>query len=446
MTVIINCEQKYRLNDYLINLLMGVRLSSKGIRNIESYLTEKDFSFICSEKVYECSKVFAVFCAPRVLLSLQSDGLMNSFCISDQDNSFEKFLCLVRGEEIALNTALSYQLFSIAQQLGNNEVMDLCKTFLSKNVINISNVIDLIVNNKKCGLPIENEISFLIGEISNIKLNKLFEIDPYIIRDILNHPQFPEESKNVIIAQTLKTQGNKAQCLVELLNPQTIDDVILSIILNVLNPSEITVPIWELMFQILNSKQTRVPISKPSMVPTKSVNFDSKVPLEGIINDFRKRCRKNPHDSQMIVITPSSKVHLEAHKIIDPHNKEYWLSDDTPFTNDTPNFTIDFKKRKVLLKSYTLKTLNYPAGNYHMKSWVVEISCNGSEWKIIHSVQNSPILNSKAKIENFSVSQSEECIPSRYIRIRMTEENYYNTKQMCLAGIEVFGDIFEEQK
>ena len=96
----------------------------------------------------------------------------------------------------------------------------------------------------------------------------------------------------------------------------------------------------------------------------------------------------------------------------------------------------DFKKRKIKLTNYQIKSYDYQ--NCHLKSWIIEISNDGINWRKIDERVNCPTLNGRLITGTFEVQQDEF---SRYVRLYQTDIQYLRFSfKNCetLAGPYIF--------
>jgi hypothetical protein len=76
----------------------------------------------------------------------------------------------------------------------------------------------------------------------------------------------------------------------------------------------------------------------------------------------------------------------------------------------------------------------------NLKSWVIEVSSDGSDWEAIDRYENNNELNDSSLIKTFSVSKSIECRFTRFDQIGL---NYYGNHQLLFSALEIFGCLLE---
>ena len=104
-------------------------------------------------------------------------------------------------------------------------------------------------------------------------------------------------------------------------------------------------------------------------------------------------------------------------------------------------------KKRITPTSYTIKTYDDTAGwnsseaatgEWNLKSWVIEVSTNGSNWIEIDRRENNFDLNSPNAFKNFTVKKKIEC---RYFRLRQIGPNHKGYYYIVLKAFEIFGEL-----
>ena len=104
----------------------------------------------------------------------------------------------------------------------------------------------------------------------------------------------------------------------------------------------------------------------------------------------------------------------------------------------------DFKERRVIPTSYTVKASQSAPGYYHLKSWVIEVSNDRYSWTEIDRRDNNNDVNGDYATANFKISN----VPSesfRCFRLRQSGKNHYGSHGFMLAAMEVFGTLVVEK-
>ena len=167
-------------------------------------------------------------------------------------------------------------------------------------------------------------------------------------------------------------------------------------------------------------------------------------PLDGIIARLTRECGGNVHLEGIVKVTASSVHPLDTNKL--EHVVDL-KSDSLFFTTNSPNSWLrcDFKRWRVAPVSYSIRTFPDGPGGPHPKSWVLEVSNNGSEgtWNVVDSRNGNCDLNGGYVIHNFEI----RCPPSRafrFVRLRLTTKNHREDDFLALCAFELFGTLSHE--
>ena len=96
---------------------------------------------------------------------------------------------------------------------------------------------------------------------------------------------------------------------------------------------------------------------------------------------------------------------------------------------------LDFKENRISPNAYTIR------GDWDAlpRSWVIELSNDGLDWKAVSAVVNSHILGQNDLMASFHLSKSLGF--HTMIRIRQTRRNSDRKNILCIAKLEVFGRL-----
>ena len=167
-------------------------------------------------------------------------------------------------------------------------------------------------------------------------------------------------------------------------------------------------------------------------------------PLDGIIAHLTRECGGNVHEKGIVKVTALScfKAHV-------PENAVDLGSDSHFASQSSPNQWIcyDFGGRRVTPTSYSIRSYCNVPGGAHPRSWVLEVSNDGSEglWEVVDSHENNFNLNDRHVICNFVISAP----PSgafRFVRLRQTGKNHYEHggDSLNISALELFGALSRE--
>ena len=147
----------------------------------------------------------------------------------------------------------------------------------------------------------------------------------------------------------------------------------------------------------------------------------------------------NVHRKQVVNVTASSVSDGKLENVVDYPWSGFGLC-----SEDSPNSWIcyDFGGLRVTPTSYTIFSCDSDPGGPHHKSWVLEVSLDGSKgsWKVVDSRENNSDLNDKCVIRNFAISapQSEAF---RFVRLCQTGKNHCGDHRLAICALELFGSF-----
>jgi hypothetical protein len=155
--------------------------------------------------------------------------------------------------------------------------------------------------------------------------------------------------------------------------------------------------------------------------------FRNRPVFEGLICHLGKCCGGNPHEKRIICAggTPSngSSSH-QGQNVADLQTDLYFHS-----KGDAGQWLCyDFKDMRVAVTHYILRSHGGSVNGYHLRSWVLEGSEDGSKWTEIDGRDNDSSLNGPKAIGTFEV---RTVIESRFIRLRATSWSDLEERQLC---------------
>ena len=163
--------------------------------------------------------------------------------------------------------------------------------------------------------------------------------------------------------------------------------------------------------------------------------YSEEKPLDGIIAHLTRECGGNVHKEGVVNVTGSSCLGGdEAENAVDLGSDSFFIS------NNSRNSWIcyDFKGRRVTPTSYSIRSMCWAAGSFHPKSWVLEVSNDGSElsWNVVDSRQNNNDLNDKNVTRNFSLGTPQSGA-FRFVRLRLTGKNHGGSDNLDICGSDI---------
>ena len=157
--------------------------------------------------------------------------------------------------------------------------------------------------------------------------------------------------------------------------------------------------------------------------------------FDGLFKKMFASAGKNPVSAGLVKITGTSydraMDELLPH-VIESHWDEDWISKNT----SDAFLCFDFMANAVTVTAYAIRTYNAVAGMSHLKSWILEGSCDHEVWTKIDRRRNSDALNSKSKACVFLCRPADRF---NAIRLRSTGPDHSGTHFLALTSVELFG-------
>jgi hypothetical protein len=160
--------------------------------------------------------------------------------------------------------------------------------------------------------------------------------------------------------------------------------------------------------------------------------------MKGIIGFLTGQCGGNVHDKGVVSAIASG---------IEGGNPKYHpkfvadLETNTRFSSDNISNSwvgYDFKKRLILPTHYSMRSSGDETGWHHPRSWVIEISPNGTDWQVVDRQDNIETLNGPRKLFEGTIGGGSF---SRFIRVRMTGRDSMKCEYLTFSAFEVFGPL-----
>jgi hypothetical protein len=146
------------------------------------------------------------------------------------------------------------------------------------------------------------------------------------------------------------------------------------------------------------------------------IPFRSRAVPDGLISFLGRLCQGNPHDKNIICASGpaySNDSGCQARNATDLQTDSYFLSQNA----ENQNLSYDFKNMRVAVTHYFLRSIGNSVNGSHLRSWVIEVSDDGSNWKEIDRRENDNHLNGLNHSFGFEVGSIVETrsVPSARI-------------------------------
>ena len=413
-----------------------------NIRRINFDKLEQDFSFIVNGEIYKTNSLVANVLSPRISNMFEQNSEISYYEINTQyEGDFNRIL--EYGELKTINVQPNEKRYfrNVMRQLENNdEALRFSKELQER--ISDENVIQRIEIKKELNINFNEEIAFLAShfhiflseyseEISNLDVDTIEQIISDQNLKLYNE----EELFDIILNLYIKSKKYSplfSHIIFINLKAKSLQDFYQNFDINDMNKS-----IWDSIFCRLEQD-----ISDKSLDKYKQSNqeFLENRYLgkrhEHIIRHLSKQCHGNVHRKNVIRVTPSSKDKMhDVENIVEQNDSHFATKNES---NSWVKF--DFKERKVLLDSYTLISPEWEPNDFHLKSWILEVSNDDQNYIEIDRHEDCNLLNGSLYRETFEVSCS---IPQRYIRLRQIGPNWCGFNNLVINSIEFSGYLYE---
>ena len=193
-------------------------------------------------------------------------------------------------------------------------------------------------------------------------------------------------------------------------------------------------------------------------IARKEFVYDQAAPLRGIIAHLTQQCGGNVHEEGVVQVTASSVFDDEDYyedEFAPEHAVEFESGWEFRSENEEGAWICyDFKGRRVTPTSYTIRstgafgmTRRGRLHSPHPKSWVLEVSNDGSEvsWKVVDSRNNNFDLNGGRVTRYFALGAP----PSgsfRFVRLRLTGKNHQGNDYLAISALELVGALMYDDE
>ena len=182
-----------------------------------------------------------------------------------------------------------------------------------------------------------------------------------------------------------------------------------------------------------------VPVQQMEVPTGIQILYNASRPLDGVIafltRDWYDKHGRYSHPD--VVKATASSISWSGsgpEKAVDLEKYNYFCSNGEP----SPWICFWFMGKRVAPTSYSIRTSR---GSFP-KSWVFEVSNDGSRWEIVDSRHDEP-FHAEFEIRNFTIGASS---PGGFgwIRLRQTDVTHAGDRTLSLAALEVFGTLLTE--
>ena len=429
-------------------------LTCKGMSSVNWECSDSEFEFVFEDRVCRVHSVLAEFLSAKVARVRKSDPLLSFYTFKDSGlfNAFESLVSSLRlGEPIRVEKSNFAAFLCLSQELENDELLRLLLGMIKTKSLSIEEAILLL----RTGIDLGTAFSDRFGNLRDFVASRFYEIEKEILDDLdletaqllLLSPSLKIEDEDSLydfVRSRSETDLSFASLFeftyFEYLSVNRIENFASFVSENLLE--NITSGVWRQICHrlILRANHTR---KNPRSCIGKKFVYDESKKLDGVIAYLTSEWGGNVHDKGIVNVTASS-VHSDHSQ---PKNAVDLTTDSCFWSESKPNSWIcyDFKERRVIPTSYSVMSMGGGPGWNHAKSWVIEVSNDGTEnsWTIIDRRDNNNDLNDSFATVNFKISR----VPSdgfRFFRLRQTGKNHLGNEVLSISSLEIFGTLSEK--
>jgi len=420
-----------------------LKLSSRGLQNIESCHHKEDFKFIVDGKEYFCLSFFADFISPIIAQRHAIDPCMDCFVVNvkDPDNYFPLVLDLMRGKSLSISSKQRDFFKNVAIALGNDELLTYVQN-ISVASLNALNALSSLEEKIQYNFDVTEEIECIASNFFKIDQRLLAQLDIGILMRILHSPNL-----------TVSSEVDVFNFIVSLVKKDRKYAILFSaMIFSSLSSSQITefnsiIKYEDLDPLLLNSMKNRLVFKTPNVqIPNRYNRKIHKIPFKGNnemfngIMDFLRKENdgKNPVDIHLVKITMGfpTECKVNPRELFERRTRPRWY---LPEKED--NFIcLDFVGGKVSMDGYSWGSGSDSSYWEYPVSFTWEGSNDYNMWEVIDKKDENTDMGGNEKTHHWNCNKSKFY---RYIRFRLRDVTrkggLYSTQ------LELFGE-YEEPK
>ena len=445
-------------------------LSIDAIKDIPFDRYGKDFTFIVNGQQHQTCRIIADILSPRIREYHLIDETINMFHINIDDlkvNYFSEILSLISFEKQQIKEEQLKYFIKIFYILDNKkEFQKLIPKY--ENEITINNVFERIqnkqdyfdvfqinpqkeddehynyhseINKSDFGIStkhemLKDEIEFISCHFYEIDHEKIKKLDKFIIEEIIKNKTLKLEDEDSLLKFIIEmySKSHEYSFLFEYVNFLNVSQKEIQHFYEIFDLNDINQQIWRsIISQTINSKKNEKAINKRYNQKTEGISLIYKEGQEfnGIIKYLTDKTGGNIHDNGTIEITsnsyyagdhPSNLLDFNVKTQYESPRKEAWIC-------------FDFKKMKVKITNYSIKSSEGGQSSCHLKSWDLEVSNDGDNWIKIDHHSNCSTLNGDGFVGTFDAQQNEF---AQFVRLRQTDDPW-GGDYLKICYIEFYG-------
>ena len=418
-------------------------LTCSGLRLVNWSCDGADFTLVFGNS-RECRvhPVLADFLSPRIARLRRSDASTDQYIFEDRSecayHAFTELLShVVEGRTLHVEPSNFEGLVRVACELENEEVFSSLLSMIDLSRLDVNLALPLLgIERVKSRCP--SLVELVASNFEEISHQNLMDMSLETAALILAHPAlrvlFEDSVYNFV---RLRAEFDPSFTSLfefvyfEFVPQELITDFVVFAEQKLIG--HLNSAIWRRIVRLFVGDESEYPRQQFG----RSFVYNPEEPLNGIITHLTRECGGNVHTKGVMDVTASSFVPgYEPHKVADIGSDSHF------FSNGDDNAALwicyDFKDKRVVPTSYSIRSSHKGYGGEAPKSWCVEASNDGEVWETLDSHVDNNDLKGAFVTHNFPV------IPrpgksSRFIRLRQSGRNHGGLNQLCMSSLEVFG-------
>ena len=377
--------------------------------------------------------------SPKISNLHQIDPTINEFHFSTRKKGdFKKILDLISFEQKEIDDDEIEFIAEIFEKLG----IEHSSVKTKSSVLQIENIIDLIEIHERSPFfyssNLSKEIDFLsshfheLNEEQNLSKFSLTTIEKVVSNRNL---QLKSEDQLLNFINKIYSENKEFSKLYEFVLFENVESETIDEFLSVFNFNDITAGSWI-------SKRLHKEVEKNYNINElryrRKILFSSKNNnLNGIFNFLQKK--SNIENEVKVTASSNAGGNLQKILLSENENNDFYTN-----SENNPSICLEFKKYRIMPKSYTIKSSNNYQGGHHPKSWIIEGSEDNSNWIKIDEQKDCSELNGPKFSYNFEIKKKYD-MEFKFIRITHTGNCWDNCNNILSIGsIEFYGDLISD--
>lgn len=428
--------------------------TTSGLKHIDFDKYEKDFTFYVGNQMFKCNKFMADFISPKISEMRNCDTTINSFYIPSSKcknpELFKLILSLSKGYSILISQKDLKPLSLLFKELGNNEFLNFYLATIG--AVDNKNVVTTVLLKSEYNLPIETEFAYLASHFYKIDKSQLDLLTSDQLYQVFSKKSLCVESEDHLFDFIFeKARNDQSFCqLFEFIEFANLSCDRIMKFTSEISLENINYGIWKSLCRKLQNETSGKKRKYKGEGYESLINlpYSSSNEMKGIISHLSSKFHCNVGQINIVKVTASSVY--QPLKVFSPYNAVELLTTSSFKSKNEENQWIcfDFKDRRIIPSYYSIKSSNNVTNSCSPKSWVVESSEDGYNWKEIDRQINCNIFDTYYEFANnvasFPIKSASYHEKVRFLRIRQIEKNTANNNYLCIQGVEFYGKLIDK--